>query len=70
MLTAEENRTLGTLMAGMLSSGQTGTAAISQRTAAQDEKPIQITTQVMLDGNKVGESVTTYQKNRERAMGR
>lgn len=35
-----------------------------------EERPIQITTQVVLDGKKVGESVTTYQKNMERAMGR
>ena len=35
-----------------------------------DERPIQITTQVLLDGNKVGESVTTYQKNKERARGK
>lgn len=70
VLTAEENRTLGTLVAGMTGSGQSGAAALGQRTAAQDERPIQITTQVMLDGNKVGQSVTTYQKNRERAMGR
>ena len=70
VLTAEENRTLGTLMAGVTGSGQTGTTAFGQRTSTQDERPIQITTQVMLDGNKVGQSVTTYQKNRERAMGR
>lgn len=35
-----------------------------------EERPIQITTQVVLDGKKVGESVTTYQKNMERASGR
>lgn len=35
-----------------------------------DERPIQITTQVMLNGRKVGESVTNYQRNEERARGK
>lgn len=35
-----------------------------------DDRPIQITVQTVLDGKVVGESVTTYQKNKERASGK
>ena len=70
VLTAEENRALNTLVSGVWGGGKSAAAMTAAGSASADDKPIQITTQVVLDGNKVGESVTTYQKNRERAMGR
>ena len=70
VLTAEENRALNTLVSGVWGGGRnTSAPAVSARTSAAD-RPIQITTQVLLDNKVVGESVTTYQKNKERMNGR
>ena len=68
VLTAAENRALATLQANFATmAAQSG--GYEPRSAGGEEI-IQINNTITLNGDKVGESVTRYQRNKERAAGR
>lgn len=69
VLTEAENRALSNLLADV----RAGTIGDTNSTAPVNggrTETINITVQSVLDGKKVGESVTRYQRNQERAAGR
>lgn len=68
VLTEAENRALSGLLAEVR--GGTAGGRDTYEPGSETTETINITVQSVLDGRVLGESVTTYQKNRERATGR
>lgn len=68
VLTEAENRALSGLLAEVRGGTAGGRDTYAPATAGTET--INITVQSVLDGRVLGESVTTYQKNKERATGR
>ena len=67
---ARESSVLGSLSSGLSSGGAVGGRVTGSAAGAGATENISITVNSVLDGKVIGQSVTNYQRQQERAMGR